>query len=57
MGYSVVHVAKAMQEGVLPPGSTSISAGRLGSIEIRGDNVMLGAPFIFTKQNIDQFNF
>ncbi len=57
MGYSVVHVAKAMQEGVLPPGSTSSSAGRLGSIEIRGDNVMLGAPFIFTKQNIDQFNF
>ncbi len=57
MGYSVVHVAKAMQEGALPPGSTSISAGRLGSIEIRGDNVMLGAPFIFTKQNIDQFNF
>ena len=57
MGYSVVHVAKAMQEGALPPGSTSISAGRLGSIEIRGDNVMLGAPFICTKQNIDQFNF
>ena len=57
MGYSVVHVAKAMQEGDLPPGSTSISVGRLGNIEVRGDNVMLGAPFIFTKQNIDQFNF
>ena len=57
MGYSVVHVAKAMQEGDLPPGSTSISVGRLGNIEVRGDNVMLGAPFIFTKQNIDRFNF
>lgn len=57
LGYLVVQAAKAMQEGALPPGSTSISAGRLGNIEIRGDNVMLGAPFIFTKQNIDQFNF
>lgn len=57
LGYLVVHAAKAMQEGTLHPGSASISAGRLGSIEIRGDNVMLGAPFIFTKQNIDQFNF
>ena len=57
LGYLVLHAAKAMQDGVLHPGSTSILAGRLGSIEIRGDNVMLGAPFLFTKQNIDQFNF
>ena len=57
LGYLVVQAAKAMQEGILHRGSTSISAGRLGSIEIRGDNVMLGAPFLFTKQNIDQFNF
>ena len=57
LGYLVVQAAKAMQKGTLHRGSTSISAGRLGSIEIRGDNVMLGAPFLFTKQNIDQFNF
>ncbi len=57
LGYLVVQAAKAMQDGVLRPGAASITAGRLGNIEIRGDNVMLGAPFIFTKQNIDQFNF
>ena len=57
LGYLVVQAAKAMQDGTLRPGSASISAGRLGNIEIRADNVMLGSPFIFTKQNIDQFNF
>jgi hypothetical protein len=57
LGYLVVQAAKAMQDGALHRGATSISAGRLGTIEIRGDNAMLGAPFIFTKQNIDQFDF
>jgi len=57
LGYLVVQAAKAMQDGALHVGAGTISAGRLGTIEVRGDNVMLGLPFIFTKQNIDQFNF
>jgi hypothetical protein len=57
LGYLVVQAAKAMQNGGLYPGAANISAGRLGNIEVRNDNVMLGAPFIFTKQNIDQFDF
>jgi len=25
--------------------------------EVQGDNVMLGKPFLFPKENIDQFDF
>jgi hypothetical protein len=26
-------------------------------VEIQGDNILLGKPFIFNKSNIDQFDF
>ncbi len=57
LGYLTVYAAKALGTGQLRPGSTKVAAGRLGEIEVRGDQVMLGAPFIFNKSNIDRFNF
>ena len=39
------------------PGATTFKAGRLGEMEIQGDNILLGKPFIFNKDNIDQFDF
>ncbi len=57
LGYLTVHAARAVASGQLHSGSTKVVAGRLGEIEVRGDQVMLGAPFIFNKSNIDQFNF
>jgi hypothetical protein len=44
-------------KGTRRPGATGIEAGRLGRIVIEGDNVLLGTPFTFTKDNIDQFDF
>jgi rhamnose transport system permease protein len=41
----------------LKPGATSFKAGKLGTFEIKGDNILLGKPFIFNKGNIDQFDF
>ena len=38
-------------------GHVPCTAGRLGTVEIGGDNVLLGTPFTFTKDNIDQFDF
>ncbi len=57
LGYLTVYAAKALADGTLKAGTTSLAAGRLGNIEIKGDNVLLGKPFVFTKENIDQFNF
>ena len=43
--------------GRLAPGATSIDAGRLGTIAIAGDQILLGKPFVFTKENVDGFDF
>jgi rhamnose transport system permease protein len=57
LGYLAVQAAVQLKEGRLRPGDTSIQAGRLRNIEIQGDNILLGKPFAFTKENIDQFDF
>jgi hypothetical protein len=43
--------------GKLPPDARSMSAGRIGAVEIRGSEIILGEPIKFTKANIDQFDF
>ncbi len=57
LGYLTVQAAVALAEGALKPGATELRAGRLKKIEIQGDNILLGQPFLFTKDNIDQFDF
>jgi ribose/xylose/arabinose/galactoside ABC-type transport system permease subunit/ABC-type sugar transport system substrate-binding protein len=57
LGYLTVHTAAALANGALKPGDATISAGRLGRIQIEGDNILLGSPFSFTRENIDQFDF
>jgi ribose/xylose/arabinose/galactoside ABC-type transport system permease subunit/ABC-type sugar transport system substrate-binding protein len=57
LGYLTLHAARALHDGALKPGATSLTAGRLGPVEIKGDNILLGQPYLFTKDNIDQFDF
>src|SRR5437870_10476001 len=57
LGYLTVYAAHALSTGQLKRGDNEINAGRLGKIEVANDEVRLGAPFIFDKHNIDQFNF
>ncbi len=34
-----------------------MQAGRLGVVEVRGSDILLGAPLISKKVNVDQFDF
>jgi ABC-type sugar transport system substrate-binding protein len=57
LGYLTIHAAAALAKGELKAGATSFKAGKLGEFKIAGDNILLGEPFKFTKENIDQFDF
>lgn len=57
LGYLTVYAANALSKGDLKLGDHEINAGRLGKITVVDDEVRLGAPFIFNKENIDRFNF
>jgi len=57
LGYLTVYAARALSEGKLKRGERELNAGRLGEIEVAEDEVRLGAPFIFNRENIDKFNF
>jgi ABC-type sugar transport system substrate-binding protein len=57
LGYLTAYAAVALARDQLKPGATSFHAGTLGDFQVVGDNILLGRPFIFTKDNIDQFNF
>jgi rhamnose transport system substrate-binding protein len=57
LGYLTVYASNALAQGQLKAGDAGVTAGRLGKIEVAGDEVRLGAPFIFNKENIDRFNF
>jgi rhamnose transport system substrate-binding protein len=57
LGYLTIEAAVAVAKGALKPGAKTFPSRQLGAIEIQGDNILLGKPFAFTKENIDQFNF
>jgi ABC-type sugar transport system substrate-binding protein len=57
LGYLSVQAAVALAKGELKAGAKTIKAGKLGEFNIEGDNIMLGKPFVFNKDNIDRFDF
>jgi rhamnose transport system permease protein len=57
LGYLTVQAAYALKQGTLRPGDQWMQAGRLRNVEIQKDNILLGPPLIFTKENIDRFDF
>jgi len=57
LGYLTVYAAQALVKGTLKTSDRTFKAGSLGDFEIQGDNILLGKPFIFNKENIDQFDF
>lgn len=57
LGYLTVYAANELSAGKLKLGDKEINAGRLKKIEVKESDVMLGAPFIFNKSNVDRFDF
>ncbi len=58
LGYAAVYVLRAVADGTLTPESTSVEAGRLGTLQVvNGSEILLGAPFIYTAENINDFDF
>lgn len=57
LGYLTIYAANALAQGTLKPGTPSLQAGALGEFSIAGDNILLGKPTIFNRDNIDQFDF
>lgn len=57
LGYLAVQAGVALAKGSLEPEAESFESGKLGEIRIEGDSLILGTPFAFTEENIDDFDF
>lgn len=58
LGYAAVYVMRAVVDGTLTPESTEVEAGRLGTLQVvNGSEILLGPPFVFTAENIGDFDF
>ena len=57
LGYLSVLASAQAAGKQLQAGATSINAGRLGTLQVRGSEIILGEPLIINKANIDQMDF
>jgi rhamnose transport system permease protein len=57
LGYLSVYASALAAQNKLGAGARSLAAGRLGAIDIRGGEIVLGAPMLFNRANIDRFDF
>ena len=54
---SDVAAGAKLAAGEFSAGMAALEAGRLGSVQVQGSQIILGPPLMFTKGNIDQFDF
>ncbi|HVT89329.1 MAG TPA: substrate-binding domain-containing protein, partial [Tepidisphaeraceae bacterium] len=57
LGYLTTYAARAICDGTLKAGDKTFTAGTLTDRKIEGDNILLGDYLVFTKDNIDKFDF
>jgi len=57
LGYLTVFVSNSLSNGTFKNGDQKVSAGRLKDLDVVDGEVRLGKPFIFNKDNVDQFDF
>jgi rhamnose transport system substrate-binding protein len=58
LGYAAVYAMRAAVDGKLTAESKELEAGRLGKLQVvNGSEILLGPPFIYSKENINDFDF
>lgn len=57
LGYLTVHAAVAAVKGDLTPESESFNTGRITTSRKEGTEIILGDPLVFTKDNIENFDY
>jgi len=57
LGYLAVYASVLATQHKLDVGARELQAGRLGHIDVRGSEIILGAPMLFNKSNIERFDF
>ena len=57
LGYLTVYAGSQLAGGTLRADVRSINAGRLGALEVRRGQIILGEPLLMTKANIDSYDF
>ncbi len=57
LGYLAVYASVLATQHKLEAGARELQAGRLGHIDVRGSEIVLGAPMLFNKSNIERFDF
>jgi len=57
LGYLTVLAGARLTARTLAPGARSLDAGRLGTLDVRGSEIILGAPLLMNKGNIEKYDF
>lgn len=57
LGYLTVYAGWLASQKKISQDAASIDVGRLGSLTIRKDEIILGTPLIINKENIDHLDF
>jgi rhamnose transport system substrate-binding protein len=57
LGYLTVYAGTLLSQNKIPAGATSIQAGRLGTLEVSGSQIILGAPLLIDRKNVDKLDF
>jgi rhamnose transport system permease protein len=57
LGYLTVYAGTMLSRNQIPAGAASIQAGRLGTLVVKGSEIILGAPLLIDRKNIDKLDF
>ena len=55
LGYLTIYAAVNLARDAFS--GEELSAGRLGSVEVSGTEILLGEPLVFSKENVAEFDF